>query len=561
MAGSGCGETFFPLPDLPPEIGWVGAIAVDPEGAVLAGSRLAPASGAPTLELELDAPDGFGLLVLGFGAEDIEPPPGNADRIVPAARCSNPLHPRRVWAAGGDFTADAEHAPAVSVPWLNACAPDLASRIRADVRCARNYCPVQAVQAGCDLSLEQICSQGGFTGQAAGSRLCLESAGKACVAAPPVPGATAVLTCDGDCEVRFFVDSGAPWAQIERRRLIEHSTPFVPSLRNNATRPWANRVGYLPSMTLGDDGPIVVVSPEPRLSVDCAGLSSEWWNIDRLSMNVVRTATAPPCLRTLRRIPGRGEIFGIFGEGDRARVGAFDPAGRLLRDAPVLTPDGQGANNVRAFEYFPATQQLIVSLGLNDVSDAEGFLIALDPDTLASSVFFRKPNSRFTSLATDGALLAATNETNDIVQWFDATSRMLAEVQVPKTTTVNMGNLTYDPRSRLFIHSFPSDDAQVQSYRPSQIIGRAAIFDSPALPISTVVWPWDDALLLLGGSYQDESGGYHATLHRFSTAIDGVLVGPTDAGYGMVGEMEVDGDQIWALMPWSAELLRIRPAP
>lgn len=326
------------LPEVEPNIGWLAAIALSEDGKFLGASPLVPNDEGARLELSpVGDPDT--VVLLGFDRSDhLEPPaPDPAQALTVASGCVRRLIPRVARRLSGSFDPAQGSLPELTAPWLDRCSGDLSTSLKVDVRCPISDCVAVVNQIGCSILIEAGCGAGSFAGRAFQGGLCFAPEGQVCVRTTD-RWADYALSCGEACELRLYTSRSAPWATVEHSAIYPGVQPFQPPLTNaSGPHAWTYRAGYLVSMVKSAAGLIVIGHPSPLRDNHCGdGPPTEWLSLDPATLAVTRTASAPPCLRLLRRVSGRSELFGIFTQSASAAIGS------LMRGAVCCAP---GASN------------------------------------------------------------------------------------------------------------------------------------------------------------------------------------------------------------------------
>lgn len=550
------------LPELDAEVGWVAAIALSADGKFLGASPLVPNDQAARLELSpVSEPET--VVLLGFDrSERLEPPPPDpAQALTVASGCVRRLVPRVARRLSGSFDPVQGSLPELTAPWLDRCPDDLSTRLKVDVRCPISDCVAVVSQTGCSISIEAGCGAGTFDGRAFQGGLCVAPEGRVC--APTADRwADYALSCGEGCELRFYTSSPSPWATVEHAAIYPGVQPFGPPL-TNASMPhaWTHRAGYLVSLLRSAAGLIVIGHPTPLGDNHCAGVTpTEWLSVDPTTLSVTKTSSAPPCLRLLRRVSGRSEIFGVFAQNASAAIGVFDEGGRLLRSRRLESTEPLGLG-VREMIDAPAIGGLAVSVDVPHGERLSSHLIRVDPETLESRTLRVGAESSLTSLAVDGGQIVALDDIGDALMWIEPTGAVQKSEVLAGVFSVNAASLAvHPPTGRLMVAS-PADRSRVFVVGRTGLLTRAAIFDGPALALSIRALGAGEDWMLLGGIRKDAALGWRGSIHRFSGETGGALPGGIDLGGSPLGDsVEVDG-AIIGLLPWVGEIVRIHLVP
>ncbi|MFO0724722.1 MAG: hypothetical protein U1E65_13150 [Myxococcota bacterium] len=556
----GCdNHRFVPAPTLDPQVAFVAAIALSPSSEILASTGLLPADDQARLELSIHA-DRYQVVVLGFDAS-VAPPSGvdRAGGLTLAEPCEKRLVPRSVQRVAGDLNGPDFPVPPLTAAWLDRCPSDLASRLNVDVRCPSSPCPVTVTQVGCALHLETRCGLGSFDGRAYDVGLCLEHDTKSCHPIEAL-GADHALACEGisQCEFRFYLHPAVDWAKVDRAPILPGVPALDPPSATHPTSPtiWALETGYVQGLALSTDGLVVVGSTTVRDNYLCSDPApSRWVEIDPGDLHIQRSATTAPCLRQLQRIPDQDTMLGIFGAGS-AFAGRFDGHGRLLASAPLRGPLGALPNAPRAMVYLPSAHAFIAAMSANGDARAAS-LVAIDPTTLSAVPFSSEGDRFFTALATDGEQLGAFDDVGDVLWWFGPSGQVLHQAQLIPGSSISATALFFHDRSGRWLLAAPVDEPFIWSFHGTAAPVLSAAFDGAYQPLSIFGGAADPNMLWVGTAAQVD-GLWQASIHRYRPDREGFLPGAIPVGPGIIGPTLLDGETLWALLPWSAELLRIR---
>ncbi len=550
------------LPELEANVGWVAAIGLTADGKFLGASPLVANDAAARLEFSPER-EPETVVLLGFDrSEQLDPPtPDPAQALTVASGCVRRLVPRVVRRLRGSFEPVQGSLPELTAPWLDRCPDDLSTRLKVDIRCPISDCVAVVNQIGCSIAIEAGCGAGTFAGRAFQGGLCVAPEGRACA---PIADRWAdyALSCGEGCELRFYTNPSAPWATVEHSAIYPGVPAFRPPLTNaSGPQAWTFRGGYLVSLLKSAGGLIVLGRPTPLADNYCHGdATTEWLSVDPVTLSVTQSSTAPPCLRLLRRVSGRPEIFGVFTQNASTAIGVFDEGGRLLRSRILESTEPLGFG-VRDMIDAPALGGLVVSVDIPREERLNSHLLRVDPETLASQTLRVATDSSLTALAVNGGQIVALDDIADALLWIGPTGAVQKSEVLAGVFSVNAASLALHPPTGRTMVASPADRSRVFVFGRTGLLTRAAIFDGPALAMTIRALENGADWMLLGGIRKDADQVWRGSIQRFSGETSGVLPSGIELGASPLGDsVEVDGTVI-GLLPWVGEIVRIRLAP
>lgn len=593
-----CGpeRSFVPAGD---GVDYVGALLIaqtQPER----GSDLLRVEDAP----EIEVPEGYSAFLYGYTADALEPALGRSPEDATIAgrlrseRGCEPRLPEASWQEAlslpGGPELSARLAPRPTAPWLSDQCPDVSLRAApttfpspvlragADATCAALRCEAEA--RGCRLTW----AWSGCLAGAPASAGSIDYSGRVCGALPgcvetaPRPGADAAFRCglangESDCRVDLYGPPRPLPATPEALELYPGRELIAPSDRLG--RETLGR-GLSWSMAALEDT-IVVSGPGPAGQHQPAFACppdepSTLRFVDRASLAVVHTSTAPPCLLDLAAEPGGLSFVSAYGSWPNVHVARFDPAGRELErrrldDLPGLAP---GIAYV-ALEVEVTSSGRVVLLmrdqtsgvGSRDVRHEVLVLLGVDLEPVSSSEVLDTELRHLTSAGEDRVIVADTRDHS--LRWLE-----LPEFRERGRGGISNVNQAAEP---LHFAAGGVDDALIGLGGGYGRFGRVSwrAFGERSLrpwawgeaePTASAVWPLDPALRLVAlrpGRWDGSPTLSLAALALFAPNEARYIPLATLLGqYGAASQaLSTREGDVWLLYPWVGRLVRVRPDP
>lgn len=439
--------------------------------------------------------------------------------------------------------------------------------IAIDVTCRNSRCGAIAVQEACSLQVRLgDCEEpASFDLRVAEDGAVLGGTSElfgTCQPLEPRPDGLFSLACErgtSTCRADIYAAGQTIDAELTTLRLVDGLYQMPASSNSQAIDRDDAFEGYLAGAALIGDQLAISTFRGEYSGLECARDPSELVFIDRATATVVHTATTPSCLTHLARDPSREELIGLFG-GQAPQLGRFDRQGKLLAS--------------RALELPPETPELItIGLHLLDrrayvviSSDDEPwytFLIRADLDTLETIGASERMEAFTRTSRLYGERMIVGDVARAKVQSFDLEGRILPFIPVLDDTFVSddVGFLAIHPDTENLMVATTGRRSAVWRLLPTAtpaIIGRSQFYEAEAVPWAMSVWPPDRAVMAVGLTEQTEP--YRAVLSLYEVAETRFRAGTLVLGRGLVSKLFTDPeDRVWAMLPWSGELVRITP--
>lgn len=546
----------------------VGVVGVWASGM---GSQLtAWADGAP---LPLVTPEAGPTYVVGFapsqlaGLED-----GWRQGSLRAPGPCEATLPTPMWAAtlveGVLSAVDPASAPPLTVEGLQAVCPRDAERLVLDVRGVDEICPTRVSQAGCALEASADClpvslagwrwPDGGFCLRDVRAQLACE--GRALDDEP--------LVCtDGALPIELDLRDTTPQpAPFEATTITIVDKPtFYPSLWRESNQLTAvhRNVGLAFDMVVLEDQAVVSHMVE-GMGGGCLQHQDDgaFTFVDLDTVQVVRTATAPPCANFLVARPDRRGFYGLVLVEEQPfqeyfHLAEYDAQGSLLK-SERLPGAMVGRPNPRGITVMPERGEIAVFL---------------PQQQMASEVVVH--SHRITDLSwVRTTTLAGISEVHDA-------ARLGADRIIVATDLHGYATLDADDFRVLSREPFPGDNLY-----PGRFVSVTALGGDDALLTSTapigvallrvrgaettvrfpfvagftpsVVAPWIDGGWLVGGL--DATGDRPSMLTLYDLDRDRLEPTVWTLSQGVISRLEPDAQgRVWALHGWSGQLTRLAP--
>lgn len=587
---SGCLAPTDHSVELPPDVRWVALIE---EGESRRVSELV--AWAPGRALPIFAKASARLLIVGFSDEQLTAAGAPADRAGPLAIAEpcTPRLPEPLWVgrAGPDElqTVEISNAPALSAPWLvPAECRQPPTELIADVTCAPIGCAATGrTLEGCGVALGLTgCGAVAITGAVLGDTLCLDlsAAPWACRAAPAAPGALASYACEADAPCRidvypkppaappFTVDvvDLAPGPDTLPKDLVEGGILIGESLLS----------GRLFDMAVLADR-IVVTGDGGEAGAFCGTGTSTTTKISIIhpdTLEVLSTADGPPCLTKIAPDPWGTGFIGVHGGGGVLSIARFNAAGfpfisAPVDDRPVDTPP-QDPRFARLSTHWVLSLDYVTNPGYaavflewrREVQETGGFLLfgyglpALG--AVARQDFY--VGRLWAVTAFDDQLFVGADEASGRVGWVEyATTKAREQALLPPPVVGErrdiVGVAAHSPSGlAAVLVSWPAPQIHVVDFDGPK--ARARFFDRDVVPTRAITWPGDERLMLVTGSAHTADTGFEVVAGFLDPTEGRMRPGSWRIGSGAVSRIIEDADgRLWALAPWSGEVIRITP--
>jgi hypothetical protein len=434
-----------------------------------------------------------------------------------------------------------------------------------DDRCNFERCTLTIEQRRCEISLTTSgCSLGRLEGSIdAEGRLDLNGgAGGHCTGTAstgPIAISLSCMRARDTCPIDVYSGPFAPRIAIQSKAVLDqHMTPG-----GGFTTPFgAHRAvtGYLSGMQIV--GAQLAVSTFEGLfdRYDCDNSTPTSIKlIDRDSMAIVRTASAPPCLNNIIADPIGPGLIGTFG-GSAPQIGRFDELGRLTASARVALSALRPGEWPEAMLIFGDQSRLLVAYTSSDGDHTHFVYFDLATLMMTQSVPALIQVRAMADLGAD--LFGVSDRIGGRVVLFD---KMTAESRGGLMLGDRAG-LSPDPGFILFhgpssrtIAGTTGPAPGIQALSQTTLFGGARTVAIDAVAWAMHEWPADRSRILVG--ITELAPALDAYVTFFDPSAVRFEPTPILIGSGAVSQALADPEgRVWLLLPWSASVVRIAPA-
>lgn len=573
------------LADLPEEVVWLAAIALDAEGQFSEGSgilsRQAEATWAAFSRLEGT------LVVVGWSQRDLaKAAPLPAEGALAAARVrlsapGAPALPAASWSGRGALSPgglvrlshDSGAPPALTADWLPDCILLEDRRAEVELRCM--HCSAQLKQTGCDVEVETACPIGRVSATFDGRGDLRFGEGQSLERCSLRPGTStsggqrsySCETTSGLCDLDLYEGQTPPLFAPTSLSLLGER-PFVENVGRATDSPSIR--GYLSSMALTTAGLVVAGQPSPRTwacaqDTTVADKSGSFYFIaEGPGPRLTRTATAPPCVSALLPDPAGPGFLAVFGLGPQ-RLGRFGAEGQWLADVeiPAAPPEARWVLSAALSRDRSRVLLLLAqSDGRGRPSAAAGLAVQLDARSLAvltppvgtadhsEAVVAAGPQDFLVFEGDDagGVLVDSAGPHLEIESRVPGCSPPDGDFGVVRAAALD--------EARILLGARGVQPLLLLVERDRPVCGVAVPFEHELEPYAVAPWPGHQRRALFGAQSRGQDG-YVGVL---DTERARVLRGATLVGRGQVTELlTTQSGGIWALLPGSATIAWLGP--
>jgi hypothetical protein len=584
LAALGCSSSvedrFVRLPDLPPDVAYVGAIAEDESGAHLRATGLIRVDATRPLNLDRIAEERFAFVrIVGFTEAELAMTSPPTDDVLE----NSPLRPLDVEcapllpAAAFDARFDAQGAPApasarpLNMDYLYDVCPNVEENIVLDVQCRLTPCPGISIQRGCALQLDLTsCGFGRFTGRVHWTGdVCLIPERTDCRVTASAPPSKGTITCSTDppCTAEVYAPTEEIPLDVTRHEIVAGAEPQVESrLLDLRLRPWHARTGYIAHAAQLNDR-LVVATHDGRFQhgAECVDFNpGRFVILDLTTGETAATSTAPPCATHVVPDPLRNTFVAPIGV-LVPEVARFSRDGALIARAPMMLPDVDDRYYApRAAAAVEETDEAVIAYGWarREEDDVFGLVLAaVHRETLASRVLAERVGFVGWSLAVGEGAIAIPNDNPNNISFFDPVSggeELVADIA--HIGSVSVGNISYVTELRRFTLAVTIEEPTLHVYANGSAARRTNhFFEHEAAPLWAASWPGDRSLMLVAAASWMPRPPHDAYLAFYDPAR-GFLPGAKQIGFGVIGTIVDAEDALWMTLPWEGTVIRVRPA-
>lgn len=318
--------------------------------------------------------------------------------------------------------------------------------------------------------------------------------------------------------------------------------------------------GYLTDAAI--IGEVVAVAAHDGImrSVDCTSPDPmKLVFVDATRATVTSSTSAPACLTRLAPDPLGPGLLGVFGV-EPLVLGRFDASGVLLASAPLSVP---AAARPFAVALLPGPMTTAVVVATHGFP-ATSFVVFADTASLEQQLASPPVEGRLRhAVRAEPNMIVASEIYEQKVLTIDGSTGVVLDVIRLATSRRVSGDAG-------FVVALPAMDALVVASTGARgalwvldlaegasvpIAGTAVFFEAIAAPWAMAPSPVEADLVL--GAVTSTAPGYTARLARLDPVGPRWLPGSTVLGRGVVSSLLGRGREVWAVLPWSAALVRI----
>lgn len=564
--GACASDDILVIADLP-ENAYVAAVAYRADGSFVGATGLSRRGSDGPIRAMLATSEGIDRVVVYAydvaAIEALSDRPSD-DRLalleVHVAGPNESVLPTPAWVGAASRSLDVfelqpiDDAPALSADWLPPC-PTLLDPGAVGVveeACRAASCGTKARQSNCELLLEvPLCTGGRLRGT-------IDGRGTITFDESPQYGSCVSRTPRFDARASFVCTGGAFEGEVCAIDVYEEPKPRameVLAVPTGSGAPIADATDLGPRYTGGlavlDDRVAVARFSTPA-TPSCRGIGTTLSFYDHTTLDLVATATAPDCLRQLRRIPGTTDFIGLFND-EAIHVARFDRTGRMVASSTIAPRAMDVAIDVAVDAPGDRVAVLLST-------DNRGYVRFFDLRTVAPlpdhpGSFGTFPRS-ITALA-DGRIAVTESDQDEV--YLSSNDDVLKLTVRPGCGRASIRTVRYHAaRDVLLIAS--RDAAQgllVVDPKGARQCDRLKNFEQIVEPLAMVSSPSDAALVWVALDGAERSGHDRTFLARAHLDERRFLPGATEIGVGPVAELEVSSEGVlFALLAWSDRLVR-----
>lgn len=283
--------------------------------------------------------------------------------------------------------------------------------------------------------------------------------------------------------------------------------------------------------------------------------------VDPESMMVVATATAPPCLVRLAFDRRREQLIGISG-GPVPEINRFDLDGNLLQRATIPFPAETGLAFTVALALDRATDLAWVTI-TSDEEPRYAYTIAIALENFQTVLTSARIDAFVRSSSLIEAGLYVSDGEGAVIERVGADGSLLQPIALFGILRFSddAGFVAQHEQSGRVLASATGARAAIWVLEPGAqdpVVKAAIYYFSYAAPWAIAAWPKDQRLMAVGVT--EALGEEAALLALFDVEEARFRAVKLPIGRGLVAKLSTDArGRMFALLPWSAELVRITP--
>jgi hypothetical protein len=443
-----------------------------------------------------------------------------------------------------------------------------------DNTCAHTRCEVRAIENGCAIALAlDTCEISEVRAEVTseGALQFMESSAGVCRPTTEAEGAYFSTVCErmnGSCRIDVYPSTRGDFAETMSLNIL--NVPFIP-LNGADDEPLGpshvGTRGYF-SGALQLDDTIVVSSYDGRFDgVDCTSdQPTRTFFVTARELLIRSSIVTPPCLTRITYDPSTAGFIGVFG-GAAREVARFDAVGNIvLRQAltatatPPIFPSSLLVDRERSLLYVAWAssegEQERAKLTIHDLTTLEQ--VAATPVLPTQFLFlaFSRQN--------DLAVTSWEERRLEFYNPIDASLRSNFFLRTLRAISDHPGYLALHKPSGLMVLGTIGERAGILSLDPDSqnpIAATAIDYEGAGAPWAMLEDPRNETLMLVGVTQSAPT--YRARITRYDPVAGRFVPGSVELGRGIVSELlrVPESADVIAVLPWSAQLVRVRVNP
>lgn len=438
-----------------------------------------------------------------------------------------------------------------------------------DIRCGNPACVGALRQDHCDLVLDlSRCSRDPIS-------LPIDRFGALCLAAseqfgrctakdPPSMDIAHSFACDGGtlgaCDLDFYVHQDSAPIAVETKKILDVE---VPSIVDMFPRP---PYGWLGDLAILEDRVAVTsygnVIPKGSFCVGAPEGQVHFLDLD--SMEIIGTATTPSCFGNIAPDPVGDGFVGTFGN-DPPVIARFDKRGAMIASVGMTGIDPPELLFANSIAVDPGPPALAVVTAANEIwEQRRSYFFAVDLTSMSVDPLTGRAGKNTRELQTFApGVLSALEDIDNYMLFIDLATRRQSRAGALGLLNAGVGQLYSALDGSTLVLSMNGMAGGVFTFElTGDLKGRSRPFELWAETWAIAPWPADRRLFLAGISVREEPRlGYLALV---DVARPRFLPGRVRVGSGpaAIGRLHEDRQgMLWAVLPWTAEVIRVRAAP
>ncbi len=506
--------------------------------------------------------DGEEAWILGFTQAELDAIPlAPTARAATAAGPGDYVLPLPAWQVHGaieegaaSLVVDGVAPPELTVEGLPECPPVFGADSYADVRCRPRACVAPIRQEGCRVTIDEFGCEIGFEIALDGrGRPTFE--GSACEPTAERAGSFASIDCpdplsNARCPIDLYDGLDPISGEVLTATVYSVEHRFFPNDLFEDT-------GYLSGLAVLDDRVVVSGFGGAELTHPCPNLASALHAFRLDDLEPIGTSTSVVCLRELVAAEDRATFYALYGGLEDVRFGEFDRAGRMLREVarptrgtalygPIVAhADGRYATFVE--QIFGTAREQVVTIDL-DTFGISAVDLPNEPTALPSAVAAFMGEDVVVADRSLNRVVVVDVASGDVEGEFP----LCGGAKKPEAIYAD-GNAVYafakEDNSALSVIDVANGTAPCVLARP--------FIDH--VDTRTAVGRIGDAFVVAGRTFDPavEFDTGRAVVLTYLPEREAYRAGALDIGFGLPTRAAVVDDVIFAILPWSAHVVRV----